>query len=264
MASIKHARCHCPHSPDRDARPQQEAGRRGHGHDGAQGSRPAPCAATGPPPSSQAGSTAPRRAYRSSRGQTQPQPLRSCHPGPGWLTGRTPCPPVPGASLGTGRCIWRSSDSVCPAWPLPYRHPAPAWRKGWAHQPPAGLGPACPQLPSVLLKWTDSWSRSGSPLPGAERPRGQDSLLEPQGGYRPGPDRAELTAPTSRHLPARPPAGHKHTAVALPRAQHRAIFIPELHHLTRGSSWQGFRTPGPPGQDVASSWPHPHSRIPHP
>lgn len=102
---------------------------------------------------------------------------------------------------------------MCPLQPLPCRCPAPAWRKGRAHQPPAGLGPACPQLPSVLPKWTDSWSRSGSPPPGAERPRGQDSLLEPQGGYRPGPDRAELTAPTFRHLPARPPAGHEHTAV---------------------------------------------------
>ena len=51
VAAVKHAQHPRPPS-DGAAQPRQEAGRRGHGHDGAQGSRPAPRAATGSFPSS--------------------------------------------------------------------------------------------------------------------------------------------------------------------------------------------------------------------
>ena len=42
------------------------------------------------------------------------------------------------------------------------------------------------------------------------------------------------------------------------------VFIPGLHHLARGSSRQGAGTPGTPGQEGASSWPHPRPCTPHP
>ena len=156
---------------------------------------------------------------------------------------------------------------MCPTRPLPCRRPAPAWRTGWAHWPPTGLGPACPQLTSVLPLWTDSWPRSGSPLLGAERPQGQDSLLEPQGSHGPGPDwiprqiqnprgsRAQSPQPrgeassesNSQHPRATPthyPTAEQSCAAHNPRLR------PQLAPLRREGSFSGTQLTG---QD-ALSW----------
>lgn len=110
-----------PPLPDGDAWPQQEVDAEAFTATTVLRDPGRPTRSHRPLPSSQAGSTAPRRAYHSSRGQTQPQPLRSCHPGPGWLIGRSPCPRIPGAGLlvldavSGGALILCVHCSPCPA-----------------------------------------------------------------------------------------------------------------------------------------------------